>query len=62
VLVTTQIQKEHIEVGCWYIGRGRNGNIGLWNGSDFQVIGEEGIHTGLSGKDKWRKEFFVKEL
>jgi hypothetical protein len=62
VLVTTQIQKEHIEVGCSYIGRGRNGNIGLWNGSDFQVIGEEGIHTGLSGKDKWRKEFFVKEL
>ena len=26
--------------GRWYVGRGRNGNVGLWDGQDFLVIGE----------------------
>ena len=27
--------------GRWYVGRGRNGNVGLWNGQNFLVIGEK---------------------
>jgi hypothetical protein len=27
--------------GKWYIGRGRNANVGLWNGHHFLVIGEK---------------------
>ena len=25
----------------WYVGRGRNGNVGLWDGQCFQVIAEK---------------------
>jgi len=60
MLVTTQIPIELLEVGEWYIGRGRNGNIGRWDGDDFLVIGEKGVQTGLSGKGKWRNEFCMK--
>jgi hypothetical protein len=27
--------------GKWYVGRGRNGNVGQWDGECFLVIGEK---------------------
>ncbi len=38
-----QIPMEQLETGRWYVGRGRNGSVGLWNGECFLVIGPEGI-------------------
>ncbi len=32
---------EHLKVDTWYVGRGRNGNVGLWDGRFFLVIGEK---------------------
>ncbi len=37
----TQIPQDRLVVGLWYVGRGRNGNVGLWNGEDFLVIAQE---------------------
>jgi hypothetical protein len=33
---------DQLEVGCWYVGRGRNANIGQWSGDDFLVIAQCG--------------------
>jgi hypothetical protein len=41
-----QIPLENLDTGCWYIGRGRNSNIGLWNGECFSVLTECMIYTG----------------
>ena len=35
----TQINLHDLVIGCWYIGRGRNSNVGLWDGTHFMVIG-----------------------
>ncbi len=34
-----QIRKEKLVKNRWYLGRGRNSNIGLWNGEYFLTIG-----------------------
>lgn len=34
-----QIPKSELIKGKWYLGRGRNSNIGYWDGKDFLVIG-----------------------
>lgn len=49
-----QIPIEQLETGRWYVGRGRNGNVGQWDGKCFLAIGQEGIKqepyfTGSSG-------------
>jgi len=31
-----------LELGSFYIGRGRNSNIGKWDGDVFLVLGEQG--------------------
>jgi hypothetical protein len=36
-----QIPMYRLIRGTWYVGRGRNGNVGLWNGQNFLVIGEK---------------------
>jgi hypothetical protein len=36
-----QIPMYRLIRGAWYVGRGRNGNVGLWNGQNFLVIGEK---------------------
>ncbi len=36
-----QIPRNDLIVGRTYVGRGRNGNVGLWNGKHFLVIGEK---------------------
>ncbi len=35
------IPLEDLKVDTWYVGRGRNGNVGLWSGRFFLVIGEK---------------------
>jgi len=42
----TQIQRELLIIGRWYIGRGRNSNIGQWNGKSFTVLAECMVYTG----------------
>ncbi len=34
-----QIPKKELIEGGYYLGRGRNSNIGYWNGNDFLTIG-----------------------
>ena len=54
-----QIPKEDLEVGAYYIGKGRNGNVGFWDGEDFLVIGLSGRKVGPSRSD-WQKEYCIK--
>ena len=35
----TIIPKAKFVEGCWYAGRGQNGNVALWNGQNFLTIG-----------------------
>ena len=35
----TQIPLNCLAKGRWYVGRGRNSNVGLWDGKFFLVIG-----------------------
>lgn len=41
-----QIPYKDLEIGKWYVGRGRNSNIGQWNGRNFTVISECMVYTG----------------
>ncbi len=36
-----QIPRDQLMVGRTYVGRGRNGNVGLWDGDVFLVLGEK---------------------
>jgi hypothetical protein len=36
-----QIPMYRLARGKWYVGRGRNSNVGLWDGQDFLVISEK---------------------
>ena len=33
------IPKSELVEGSWYVGRGRNGNVAMWNGQNFLTIG-----------------------
>jgi len=39
VTLVEQIPLDRFVTGRWYVGRGRNGNVGLWDGEHFLVIG-----------------------
>lgn len=39
--MAVQIPISELQIGKWYVGRGRNGNVGLWNGVYFLVIAEK---------------------
>lgn len=39
--MATQMPQNELIVGRWYVGRGRNANVGLWNGSVFLTIAEK---------------------
>ena len=41
-----QISLKDLVVGCWYVGRGRRANVGLWNGDCFSVISDCMVWTG----------------
>ena len=55
--VCTQIPREELVVGAWYIGKGRNSDLGMWDGAHFLVIGQTGIRTGPRA---WAKTWAVK--
>lgn len=54
-----QIPKEALIVGRWYVGRGRNANIGMWTGEDFLVLAESGQKVGPGSSD-WVRDWGVK--
>lgn len=54
-----QIPLSDLQVGRTYVGRGRNGNIGLWDGEDFLVIGLTGVPVSWHPR-KWRNEYVLK--
>ena len=55
-----QIPMEQLETGRWYVGRGRNGNVGLWNGDCFLVIGREGVKVSAVPL-KWENRWVIKQ-
>ena len=57
--IAAQIPKEDLEVGAWYSGKGRNGDVGLWDGEDFLVLGLEGKKVGPDRSD-WVNEYRIK--
>lgn len=59
MVTCTQISKDALIVGRWYAGRGRNANIGMWNGEDFLVLAEVGQKVGPGPRD-WVKSWGVK--
>ncbi len=38
-ITSSVIPLDQLKPGCWYVGRGRNGNVGLWDSEVFLVIG-----------------------
>ena len=44
--ILNQIKKEDLIINRWYLGRGRNSNLGYWNGMVFLTIGYK--------IDRWR--------
>ena len=55
-----QIPKEALIACRWYAGRGRNADIGMWNGEDFLVLAEVGQKVGPGPRD-WVKSWGVKK-
>ncbi|WP_333689274.1 hypothetical protein [Methylococcus capsulatus] len=54
-----QIPLEQLEIGRWYVGRGRNGNVGLWDGECFLVIGKEGMKVSAV-PPVWENQWVIK--
>jgi hypothetical protein len=55
-----QISQNELQVGRWYVGRGRNANIGLWNGDCFLVIGLCGTPVSWEPR-KWENKPCIKQ-
>ena len=55
----TQIPRTKLLVNHWYVGKGRNADIGLWNGEDFLVLAQVGVKTGVGPRD-WDTRWGVK--
>lgn len=55
-----QIPLNELQVGRWYVGRGRNANIGLWNGECFLVIGLCGTPVSWEPR-KWANKPCIKQ-
>lgn len=60
MLECAQIPLNELQVGRWYIGRGRNANVGLWNGECFLVIGLCGKPVSWKAR-KWVNEPCIKQ-
>lgn len=39
--IKTKIPREELLLDRWYVGRGRNANVGRWDGKCFLTIGEK---------------------
>lgn len=46
-----QIPFSELSVGAWYVGRGRNSNIGQWDGEYFLVLAGQGLKAGPGPTD-----------
>lgn len=46
-----QIQRKQLEAGSWYVGCGRNANIGMWDGVHFLVLAPSGRKVGPGAGD-----------
>ena len=46
----TQIPRELLTPGKWYVGRGRCGNVGYWNGRIFRTLGEKNGRMVIKGE------------
>ncbi len=55
-----QIPMELLETGRWYVGRGRNGNVGLWDGECFLVIGQQGVKVSAM-PSQWKNRWVIKQ-
>jgi hypothetical protein len=51
---------EQLEIGRWYVGRGRNGNVGLWDGECFLVIGKVSVKVSAV-PPKWENSWSIKQ-
>lgn len=49
-----------LQIGRWYVGRGGNGNVGLWNGDCFLVIGLCGTPVNWQPR-KWINHPCIKQ-
>lgn len=56
-MVKRQIQYSDLIEGRCYVGRGRNGNIGLWDGRSFLVIGKKFNEYVIKHEPYYAKEY-----
>lgn len=54
-----QLRRDELTAGHWYVGQGRNGNMGLWNGDEFLVLAKVGVKVGPGPRD-WEIRWGVK--
>lgn len=54
-----QLRRDELVPGRWYVGRGRNGNMGLWDGELFLVLARIGAKVG-PGPHDWETRWGVK--
>ena len=56
--IVSQIPKDQLVENSWYLGRGRNSNVGFWDGTHFLtlcykfqewVVKNEGYYTETEG-------------
>ena len=58
-MTVEQIEESKLVAGNWYVGRGRNGNVGRWNGNSFEVITDCLVYNG-SFKTKQKTKLGIK--
>ena len=59
MVMYVQLRRDELKAGRWYVGQGRNGNIGLWDGELFLVLAQIGMKIGLGPRD-WDTRWGVK--
>ncbi|MBS3090657.1 hypothetical protein J4433_02715 [Candidatus Pacearchaeota archaeon] len=52
-----QIPKEHLVKGKWFLGRGRNSDVGYWDGKNFLVIGFKFNEPVIKQEGYYEKDF-----
>lgn len=43
-----QLALEALEVSRWYVGRGKDGNVALWDGENFLVLAQQRVRIPTS--------------
>ena len=51
-----QIPLDDLETGRWYVGRGRNGNVALWDGHRFLIPAEKIDRLVVKREPYWEEE------